>query len=64
MDAVLKECAYFVVLTGVTFLISAFSYEFFEKKILRFKRHFEAKYPPASCHPTADVRAIAKAVGS
>ncbi len=64
MDAVLKEGVYFVVLAAVTFLISAFSYEFFEKKILRFKRYFAAKYLPASSDPTPDILAVAKAAGS
>jgi len=46
-EALFNEGAYIVVLAAVTFSISALSYEFFEKKILRFKRHFEAKYAPA-----------------
>ena len=37
------QCAYIIVLTAVTFAISALSHEFFEKKFLRFKRYFEAK---------------------
>jgi peptidoglycan/LPS O-acetylase OafA/YrhL len=40
---VFTQCAYIIVLTAVTFAISALSYEFFEKKVLRFKRYFEAK---------------------
>lgn len=43
----ISEGAYIVVLAAVTFVVSALSYEFFEKKILRFKRYFEAKYAPA-----------------
>jgi peptidoglycan/LPS O-acetylase OafA/YrhL len=46
-EAVFTECAYIVVLAAVTFVVSALSYEFFEKRILRFKRYFEPKYTPA-----------------
>jgi peptidoglycan/LPS O-acetylase OafA/YrhL len=38
------ELAYILVLAAVTFVVSALSYELFEKKILRFKRYFEARY--------------------
>lgn len=42
----ISEAAYILVVAAVTFAISALSYEFFEKRILRFKRYFEAKYAP------------------
>jgi peptidoglycan/LPS O-acetylase OafA/YrhL len=43
----ISEGTYILVVAAVTFVVSALSYEFFEKKILRFKRYFEAKYSPA-----------------
>jgi peptidoglycan/LPS O-acetylase OafA/YrhL len=54
------ECAYIVVLAAVTFVVSALSYEFFEKKILRFKRYFEPKYALASDDAMLDDRAVAQ----
>jgi peptidoglycan/LPS O-acetylase OafA/YrhL len=47
---VLWNCSYIGFIVAASFAISAVSYEFFEKKILRFKRHFEARYPQAR-HP-------------
>jgi hypothetical protein len=38
----------------------ASSYEFFEKRILRFTRYFEAKYTPALDDATPDERAVAR----
>ncbi len=55
-ESVFNECAYIVVLAAVTFGISALSYEFFEKRILRFKRYFEAKYAPARPEAVMDDR--------
>jgi peptidoglycan/LPS O-acetylase OafA/YrhL len=43
----ISEGAYILVVAAVTFAISALSYEFFEKKILRFKNYFEARYARA-----------------
>jgi len=57
---VVMECAYVVVLAAVTFMVSALSYEFFEKKILRFKRYFEPKYAAASCDAMPGDHAVAQ----
>jgi peptidoglycan/LPS O-acetylase OafA/YrhL len=48
IEAALFRLASIVVIGAITFFIAAFSYEFFEKKILRFKRHFEPRFnsPP------------------
>ncbi len=43
-DLFITEGAYILMVAAVTFAISALSYEFFEKKILRMKRYFGAKY--------------------
>jgi peptidoglycan/LPS O-acetylase OafA/YrhL len=37
--------AYVTILAVVTYLVAAFSYELFEKKILSFKRFFEPRFP-------------------
>jgi peptidoglycan/LPS O-acetylase OafA/YrhL len=58
-DALL-ECAYIVVIAAVTFIISALSYEFFEKKILRFKCYFEPQHAPVSYDPLPGGRALAQ----
>jgi peptidoglycan/LPS O-acetylase OafA/YrhL len=58
-DAVM-ECAYIVVLALVTFIVSALSYEFFEKKILRLKRHFGPKNAAASKEAMPADRAVAQ----
>ncbi len=44
VEAAVTECAYIVMVASASFIISAISYEFFEKKILRLKRYFEPKY--------------------
>ncbi len=59
-EGVMSDCAYIVVLAAVVFVVSAISYEFFERKILRFKRYFEAKYAPASDEPVPDDLAVAQ----
>ena len=43
-DLIATQCAYAVVITAVSFVIPALSYEFFEKRILALKRYFEPKY--------------------
>lgn len=53
-EAVFTECAYIAVLAAATFIVSALSYEFFEKKILRFKRYFEPKYESVSYEAVSD----------
>jgi len=53
-EAVMSECAYIVVVAVVIFVISAISYECFEKKILRFKRFFEPRYTSVSQDPVLD----------
>jgi peptidoglycan/LPS O-acetylase OafA/YrhL len=58
--ALLWEGGYIVMVAAITFVVSALSYEFFEKKILRFKRYFEAKYnqpPRTAAHEDASVAA-------
>lgn len=42
---VLWNYSYMLFIVAASFAIAAVSYELFEKKILRFKRHFEARYP-------------------
>lgn len=58
------QCGYILGLAAATFIVSAFSYEFFEKRILRFKRHFGPRYAAASFKPVPDQRAIAQTAGS
>ncbi|MGA2004828.1 MAG: acyltransferase [Terriglobales bacterium] len=60
-EAFVTACAYIVVLAAVTFVISALSYEFFEKKILYFKRSFGPKYAPRSDEALLDDPAVAPA---
>jgi len=60
---VVTECAYIVVMAAVTFIVSAVSYEFLEKRILRFKRYFEPKYAPAFDDPTPGDRTVAQQAG-
>lgn len=60
---VVMECTYIVVLAAVTFIVSAVSYEFFERRILRFKRYFEPKYAAVSCDPIPADGAAAQAAG-
>lgn len=43
-DAIITQCAYAFLIMAVSFIIPALSYEFFEKRILSFKRYFEPKY--------------------
>lgn len=62
-DAIFTEYAYIVVLAGVTFAVSAFSYELFEKKILRFKRYFEPKYTQPDEETTAEPAIAQEAAG-
>jgi len=57
--------AYIVMHAAVTFVVSAISYEFFEKRILRFKRYFEPEYAPAADDAIVDDHAVAQeTVGS
>jgi len=42
-EAAMVSVSFVVVLAAVTFAVSAISYECFEKRILRLKRHFEPK---------------------
>jgi peptidoglycan/LPS O-acetylase OafA/YrhL len=46
-EGAISQCAYIFVLGIITFIVSALSYELFEKKILTFKRYFGAKHAPA-----------------
>jgi peptidoglycan/LPS O-acetylase OafA/YrhL len=55
---VITECAYILIIAAVTFGISALSYEFFEKRILRFKRFFEAKDAPVRPATNLDDRSV------
>ncbi|MGA7560655.1 MAG: acyltransferase [Terriglobales bacterium] len=43
-EAIITPLALVIVVATVTFAISALSYEFFEKRILRLRRYFEAQY--------------------
>jgi peptidoglycan/LPS O-acetylase OafA/YrhL len=61
-DALL-ECTYMAAIAAVTFIVSALSYEAFEKKILRFKRHFEPKYASAPSNAMLGERALAQKAG-
>jgi peptidoglycan/LPS O-acetylase OafA/YrhL len=55
-----------VTLAVVIFAMSALSYEFFEKKILRLKHHFEPKYflPGNEAGPTDPMAARAAVASS
>jgi peptidoglycan/LPS O-acetylase OafA/YrhL len=44
----LALCAYMVVIAALSYIVAAISYELFEKKILRLKRHFEPRYAPTA----------------
>ena len=61
-EAAVTQCAYIVLLAAASFAVSAISYEFFEKKILRFKRYFEPKYAPASCDAMLDESVVAQEI--
>jgi peptidoglycan/LPS O-acetylase OafA/YrhL len=54
-EAAITECAYIVVLAAASFIISAISYEFFEKRILSFKRYFVPKYAPVPYDASVEV---------
>ena len=56
----ISEAAYILVVAAVTFVVSALSYEFFEKKILRFKRYFEARYAPEPIITVPEDSAVAR----
>jgi len=48
VQLILREYGYIAFIALLSFGIAALSYEFFEKKILNFKRKFEPRYAPAS----------------
>ena len=49
-ELVVMECSYIVALAAASYIVAALSYELFEKRILRLKRHFEPMLPA----PTED----------
>jgi peptidoglycan/LPS O-acetylase OafA/YrhL len=51
-EAEFSYVAYMVVIAAISFLVAALSYELFEKRLLRLKRFFVARY--ASLVPSTD----------
>lgn len=47
-EQIIAQCAYMVIMAAVSYIVAAISYELFEKRVLRLKRHFEPRYIPAS----------------
>jgi len=58
-DLIITQCAYAIVITAACFIIPALSYEFFEKRILAFKRYFEPKYATHSSETASGQCALA-----
>jgi peptidoglycan/LPS O-acetylase OafA/YrhL len=65
-ETLMAGSAYIVTLAAVIFAISALSYEFFEKRVLRLKCHFEPRYsvPGNEAAPTEPMAARAAIASS
>jgi peptidoglycan/LPS O-acetylase OafA/YrhL len=60
-EFVLNNCAFILLAAVACFVIPALSYEFFEKKILRYKRYFGPRYAPATGNRSAEPISISSA---
>jgi len=65
-EILMTGSAYIVAVAAVIFAISALSFEFFEKRVLRLKRHFEPRYsaPENEAGPTEPMAARAAVASS